>query len=872
MRHFSIFHKILLFNILIIISTFFVRAQNASTQGTDFWFAFMTNYVHNPPTQTCLILSAERACSATVSNPNTGWSTTVSIPAGGRVDVDIPGAQAYYNVNSTEGVAYNYGCHLVSTDTISAYSMNYQDASFDGGHLLPTSTLADEYIIETIPPGIYGSSVLIVGTENGTVIDITPSATTNTGWSANVMQTITLNAGQAFQFTTSSETASFSGTKIQTHDCKKIAVFAGNKCAQAPAGCTYCDHVYDPMIPVIYWGNHFAVTNSLTRSKDVVRVTAQNAGTTVRKNGTLVATLNAGGTYNFELTSSEAACYIETSGPAVCYLYVTGQSCGGGTGDPAMIYIAPIEQNIKKITFGTYEYGGNTTNHYVNIVTATNNVSSVRLDGANISGQFTPLTGNNAYSYARVSISHATHSLQCDSGLVAHVYGLYNVTSYGYSVGSSAVNLTNSMFVNDVSTAEIPENQLYCPFLPIDFRVDLNYNYNSITWDFGDGVGTGNTNPCPYAYDSSGVYVVTAIIERTTINNCFGTNFDTLRTTITVPPLEPIPIYRTICGGASYDFYGRILTEPGIYLDTIVTGSECDSIIELHLSLVPADPIPVFRTICPGETLDFNGIIYTDEGIYLDTIRTAAGCDSIIELHIIIANVPSVNLGNDRVVCGTEELPVLLSPNLGDGMTYQWSTSATTAALSANAEGNYSVTVTNENGCTGTDDINVRVQEGITVSVEATSDFCETGTTTLIATTNAPNLYWSTGETTPEIEANHSGAYSVRAFDGPCQETASIDLPQCPFNLYFPNCITPSFEDGNNDFFHLSNPDIVGEFEIYIYDRWGYLVFHSTDPHFQWNGNVNGKIASNNVFTWYVFASPKTDKKRQNFTGIILVL
>lgn len=851
------------------ITIFCSFAQTASTQGRDFWFAFMSNH-DDTPTQTCLILSAERACSVTVSNPNTGWSTTTNIPAGGRVDVDIPLAQGYHS--SSDGSAYNIGCHLTATDVISAYTMNYKHASFDGAHLLPTETLADNYMIETIPPGISGSAILIVGTENNTIIDIVPTAATNTGWAANSQQTITLNAGQVYEFNTSSATASFSGTTIQTRDCKRIAVFAGSKCAQAPAGCDYCDHVYEPVIPTIYWGNHFAVTGSLTRSNDVVRVTALNNGTTVKKNGSTVATLASGGTYNFELTSSDVSCYIETSGPSVCYLYLTGQGCGGGQGDPSMVYITPIEQNIKKITFGTYYNSGTSSlQQYVNVVTPTVNVSSVTLDGSSISGNFTTLTGNANYSYARLNISHATHTLQCDSGLVAHIYGLGEVTSYAYNVGSSAIDLSSAMYINHVSTAEIPENCTYCPNLDIEFEVNLNYGYDSIKWVFGDGT-YGIGNPITHVYETPGSYPVMAIVERSSTSNCFGSTTDTLRARINIPPAEPIIVNVSICNGSSYDFNGQILTEPGIYIDTLESVGECDSVIELHLSFVPSEPIPIFGSFCQGTSYNFNGTILYEPGTYLDTVSTSGGCDSIVELHLSYAPVPSVNLGSDRSLCGEELFPVLISAGTNNNQTYLWNNGATTSSINANQPGTYSVTVTNEYGCTGSDEMVIRLQDQITVNIEMTGDFCEDGGATLIATTNAPNLAWNTGATESEIEVTQAGTYSVRAYDGPCQGTASIDIPVCPFYLYFPNCITPTFEDGVNDVFYLSNPEVVSDFEIFIFDRWGMLVFHSTDPHFRWDGKHKGKIAANNVFTWKAYASPRTEKKKRAFSGSILVL
>ena len=868
MKRPNFFYKILIIYILCFTTFNNCLAQTASTQGRDFWFAFMNNHDEDP-TQTCLILSAERACQATVSNPNTGWSTTVSIPAGGRVDITVPLAQGYHS--GTDGSIYNIGCHLTATDVISAYSMNYRHASFDGGHLLPTETLADNYMIETIPPGISGSTILIVGTENNTIVDITPTVATNNGWGANTQQSISLNAGQVFEFSTSSTTASFSGTTLQTRDCKRIAVFAGSKCAQAPAGCDYCDHVYEPMVPTIYWGNHFAVTTSLTRTKDVVRVTALNANTTVSKNGVVVTTLSAGATYDFELTSAEGSCYIATSGPSVCYLYLTGQGCGGGTGDPSMVYITPIEQNIKKIIFGTYQDASHTYNHYVNIVTPTVNVNSVTLDGTNISGQFTPLAGNANYSFARINISHASHTLQCDSGLVAHIYGLANVTSYAYNVGSSAIDLSSAMYINNVSTADIPDNCTYCANLNIHFEVDLNYGYENIGWDFGDGT-SGSGNPIDHAYPMPGAYQVMAIVERNSTNNCFGTTTDTLHARVVIVPTDPIVQNIAICEGSSYNFYGQTLTEPGIYIDTVSTAGDCDSIVELHLSFVPAEPIPVFANFCPGESYDFNGQELTEPGTYLDTIATAGDCDSIVELHLAYAAVPTVNLGNDRVICGEEQLPINISAGTGNNMTYLWSNGATTPSISAAQPDTYAVTVTNQYGCTGSDEVEIRIQEQINVRIDMSGDLCEDGNATLSVITNAPNVTWSTGESATEIEVSHPGTFSVRAFDGPCEESTSIELPKCPFDLYFPNCITPTFDDGINDVFSLSNPESVSEFEIFIYDRWGTLVFHSTDPHFKWDGKHKGKIVTNNVFTWKAYASPRTEKKKREFNGSILVL
>ncbi len=858
--------KYLLLIFYVAFSSFYssLSAQTHSTQGTDFWFSFMQ--AASTPEETCVILSAERACSGTISNPYTGWSTNFTLTNNGRIDVVIPQAQGY--VTTTSSIA-NMGIHIVSTDTISAFSMNYRFGSFDGANILPTNALLDEYLIQTYNPNLNGSSILIVATENNTVVDITPTAATTGGNAAGVTFSVTLNQGNCYQLVTTSTTGDFSGTTVVARDCKKIAVFAGHKCTNVPVGCTYCDHIYEPMIPIAYWGTKFAITTSMSRSRDRVRVTAYNNNTTVRKNGTTVSTLNAGGTYEFEILSTEGSCFIETSAPAVTYLYLVGQSCAGTNGDPSMVLINPIEQRIKKITFGTYEYS-TVINHYVNIVTPTVNTNSVTLDGNNIGAQFATLNGNAALSFARLNIAHATHTLQSDSGFIAHVYGLLDVTSYAYSVGASAINFNNQLFVNNVNTIAIPDNQQYCFNRPIDFNISVGYNYNTITWHFGDD-STAVGDNVSHNYGAPGHYDVMVVVERVG-TNCMDDYFDTLYTVINIPPPDPIPVTATICNGGSYDFYGTILTTPGVYLDTLSTNSDCDSVIELTLSVVPTDPIPTSVVICPGETYLFAGQTLTQPGVYMDTISTVAGCDSIIALTLSYGTIPQVSLGNDMTLCSNSEFPITLNAGISYA-GYQWSTGETSSSIQVNAPGTYSVFAYDAAGCEGSDEITIHVQSNIDVEIQnETADFCENGQAILTAVTNAPNVRWNTGETATSIEVNTHGRYSVRAYDGKCEAIAFIEIPSCPLDIYLPNCITPTYPDGMNDVFCMTSTKVIDEFEIFIYNRWGQLVYHSTDPHFTWDGTVNGKIANNNVFTYKIYIKPIYELKKHMYSGSIFVI
>ena len=52
----------------------------------------------------------------------------------------------------------------------------------------------------------------------------------------------------------------------------------------------------------------------------------------------------------------------------------------------------------------------------------------------------------------------------------------------------------------------------------------------------------------------------------------------------------------------------------------------------------------------------------------------------------------------------------------------------------------------------------------------------------------------------------------------------------CDYSIYLPTAFTPNGDVSNNAF-HIGSTNIV-EFSIDIYNRWGQLVFNSTDPEF----------------------------------------
>ena len=96
---------------------------------------------------------------------------------------------------------------------------------------------------------------------------------------------------------------------------------------------------------------------------------------------------------------------------------------------------------------------------------------------------------------------------------------------------------------------------------------------------------------------------------------------------------------------------------------------------------------------------------------------------------------------------------------------------------------------------------------------------------------------------------------SVYGCDSVIHVTIAVAVSE--ITLYLPNAITPSRSDGLNDVFYLPEKvqNQIADFEIYIFNRWGELVFYSTDKGFQWNGEYKGKTFHNNVYQYVIHYS-----------------
>ncbi len=178
----------------------------------------------------------------------------------------------------------------------------------------------------------------------------------------------------------------------------------------------------------------------------------------------------------------------------------------------------------------------------------------------------------------------------------------------------------------------------------------------------------------------TGIYVDTL----QTINGCDSV----ITLTLTVNPVYNTPIAHVMCEGESFDFFGQTLTAAGTYTHTLQTVNGCDSVITLALTVNPVYNTPIMHVMCQGDSYNFFGNTLTESGVYVDTLQTVNGCDSVITLTLTVNPVDSTEF--TETAC--EE--------------YVWNNETFTVS------GDYTRTFTNAAGCDSTVTLHLTVNHG----------------------------------------------------------------------------------------------------------------------------------------------------------------
>jgi large repetitive protein len=221
----------------------------------------------------------------------------------------------------------------------------------------------------------------------------------------------------------------------------------------------------------------------------------------------------------------------------------------------------------------------------------------------------------------------------------------------------------------------------------------------------------------------------------------------------------------------------------GSYTVSYNDGSGC-TVLTSAPTVVNVNPLPVVTIagnlgICSGGTTTLDAgagfssykwstsattrtISVTSASTYTVTVTNANGCKATASASTTASASPVPTITGATIFCQGSSTTL----DAGAGFSsYSWSTGAITRTITANTAANFSVTVTNANGCAGTTSINSSLYTSPTPSIAGNSDICPGGSTTLTANSGYVSYSWSTGATSQSIPVNAAGTYTVTVTD-----------------------------------------------------------------------------------------------------------
>lgn len=492
-------------------------AQDFSNKGKDFYLCFpqhVPNAAANLATLSIFITS-DLASSGTISMPNGAFNATFNIAANGIQEIQIPWNANIHISNGESNTVINKSIRIQTNagqPAVVAYAQQWAGARSAATLLLPVNVLGRKYYAASFTQSgsnfntnIARSQFQIIAVKPNTNVSITlrKNGVLGTPFVINLP-----NAGDMYQYQSTDALANIqdiTGTLIEsvasgTGGCLPIAVFSGS--SNITFGIAGCNNggSYDPLFQQLYpaatWGKNFGfIPFEFHPNGNPYRVMASENNTNVFFNGTLVATLNAGEIYPNTFTATPAVITTPTnitSDKPICVSqFMQRNACSGRgntQGDPDMVILNPIEQNIRDITIFSSARQA-ITERFVNVLLPTPAVASFRVNNIVPAGANWQLMASlPGYSFLKYPITGTSARLSADSGFNAIAYGMGANESYAYSAGTNVKDLYQQVGVS--SPLSIENSPSVCTGSPFKFKVSLPYLVDSIRWNLSSLPGS----------------------------------------------------------------------------------------------------------------------------------------------------------------------------------------------------------------------------------------------------------------------------------------------------------------------------------------------------------------------------------------------
>lgn len=410
--------------------------------------------------------------------------------------------------------------------------------------------------------------------------------------------------------------------------------------------------------------------------------------------------------------------------------------------------------------------------------------------------------------------------------------------------------------------------------------------------------------------DAKTTYVVTAYSEE----NCSATTYFTIDVlqspVVQIDPVAPYcfddaPFQLVAHGADTYTWNGTtegqtftVPTDRVVHATVVGKENGCAS-EPVSIELTPKERPTItantlYAAICEGDEAVlsvsgaaehkwlFNGqlsdeihVSPSEPTTYYVTGISADGCYSdTLAIEVEVRYADQVDLHVDKlIVCPNQPDSVVLIAS--GALSYKWHSEPAIASLeqissdrvqlSYDEDTKIFVTGTNQDACSSQTFIELTVQPEPVFEFSVTPDYVEMGSSSVHVKGITPHVdtqwYWNMGDGSDVMLSRDTVYhYDIDHFAQPFQvNVTAIDANGCLFegskevkiwkDVWFPTAFSPN-GDGLNDVFSFLGANDVDDFEYYVYNRLGELVFYSNNRYEGWDGTYNGKMCPWGVYGW----------------------
>ncbi|MFD2940586.1 T9SS type B sorting domain-containing protein [Flavobacterium notoginsengisoli] len=435
---------------------------------------------------------------------------------------------------------------------------------------------------------------------------------------------------------------------------------------------------------------------------------------------------------------------------------------------------------------------------------------------ATLIGSTCVLSGEIKIDYTPEIFSTNTILLQCDDNNDG--ISIFNLTKADNIVKNNASSIINEGYYLTLANAQTKSNKI--------------------------------TNPASYI-NTTNNQIVYARLENQF--GCFTTAEVTLQIAATTIA-NPNPI--NTCDGDEiqdglYQFDLQNEVTPQI-TSGLPSGLTANYFLTANDALTETNPLPnIFKN-----TTAYNQIIYA-------RVVNGPDCYDVVPVPLVVNTFDPPNFEDEsEYLCQNNTLTLSVAAGFS---SYLWSNGETSNTIIITAPGDYSVTVQDSNGCEKTKKFKIISSEPAVITNAVVKDFSGVDNSVLLEYTGTGNYEFSldglTFQDSPLFNGVSTGTYNAVAKDKNGCGMSNLFLV---YVLDYPRFFTPN-GDGYNDLWVIKDSNLLPDYTITIFDRYGKLLKQMNQNSLGWTGFFNGQQLPSDDY-WFTLTFTDGRKVKGHFS------